>query len=164
MIVPFHCVDKSDRSTGVFALRDFFCRPNDGLARHIDVSFDVGGRRPAMRARTGLCLFGAFFLAATAGHAVDRGQFADVPEDIRAWFKGVHSPNGVPCCDIADGHRTVYDVRAGSYWVPIDGVWWRVPERAIVRGAGNPLGEAVVWYVSVRGNIEIRCFVPADAS
>jgi hypothetical protein len=30
--------------------------------------------------------------------------------------------------------------------------------------AGNPLGEAVVWYVSLRGNIEIRCFVPADAS
>jgi hypothetical protein len=31
------------------------------------------------------------------------------------------------------------------------------------RNAGNPLGEAVVWYVSLRGNIEIRCFVPVDA-
>ena len=38
------------------------------------------------------------------------------------------------------------------------------PEKAIIRNAGNPLGEAVVWYVSLRGNIEIRCFVPADAA
>jgi hypothetical protein len=164
MIVPFRRVDKSRRATGVFAMRELFYGPDDGFARRINVSFEVGGWRPAMRIRTGLCLLGAFILSATAAHAVDRGQFGDVPDDIRAWFKGVHSPNGVPCCDIADGHRTVYDVRAGSYWVPIDGVWWRVPERAIVRNAGNPLGEAVVWYVSVRGNIEIRCFVPADAS
>jgi len=53
---------------------------------------------------------------------------------------------------------------AGAYWVPINGSWWQVPEKAIIRNAGNPLGEAVVWYVSLRGNIEIRCFVPADAA
>jgi hypothetical protein len=45
-----------------------------------------------------------------------------------------------------------------------NGLWWQVPEKAIIRNAGNPLGEAVVWYVSLRGNIEIRCFVPADAA
>jgi len=28
----------------------------------------------------------------------------------------------------------------------------------------TPLGEAVVSYVSPRGNIEIRCIVPADAA
>ena len=42
--------------------------------------------------------------------------------------------------------------------------WWQVPEAAVIRNAGNPLGEAVVWYASLRGNIVIRCFVPADAS
>ena len=47
---------------------------------------------------------------------------------------------------------------------PINGLWWQVPEKAIIRNAGNPLGEAVVWYVNLRGNIEIRCFVPADAA
>src|SRR3954469_19130678 len=41
-------------------------------------------------------------IAATA-HAVDRGQFENVPDDIRAWFKGVRSPAGIPCCDISDG-------------------------------------------------------------
>ncbi len=94
--------------------------------------------------------------------AVDRGQFADVPDDIRAWFKGVQSPGGVPCCDISDGHRTSYEVRQGVFWVPIDGAWWEVPAKAIIRDAGNPVGEAIVWYVNHRGSIVISCFVPAD--
>jgi hypothetical protein len=102
-------------------------------------------------------------LLASRAHAVDRGQFGDVPDDIRAWFKSVHNSAGVPCCDISDGHRTSYDVRDGSYWVPIDGAWWEVPAKAIIRDAGNPIGEAIVWYVNHRGSIVISCFVPADA-
>jgi hypothetical protein len=117
-----------------------------------------------MRLRALLLVLGAFVLVSGTAHAVDRGQFENVPDDIRAWFKGVRSPAGIPCCDISDGHRTEYEVRAGAYWVPINGLWWQVPERAIIRNAGNPLGEAVVWYVSLRGRIEIRCFVPADAA
>jgi hypothetical protein len=100
---------------------------------------------------------------ADAAHAFDRGQYQNVPADIRAWFKGVVSPSGVPCCDISDGHRTAYDVREGAYWVPIDGLWWQVPERAIVRNQSNPVGDAVVWYVNLRGSVVISCFVPADA-
>jgi hypothetical protein len=100
---------------------------------------------------------------AGAAHAFDNGQYNDVPADIRAWFKRVISPSGVPCCDISDGHRTAYDFRAGAYWVPIDGLWWQVPERAVIRNQGNPVGEAVVWYVHLRGSIVINCFVPADA-
>ncbi len=111
------------------------------------------------------CAVGVVLLLSAVGaRAFDNGQFKDVPEDIRKWFKGVISPNGFPCCDISDGHRTDYDVREGNYWVPIDGVWWQVPDRAIVRTGGNPLGEAVVWYVNLSGAIQIRCFVPADAS
>src|SRR5438046_6557674 len=37
---------------------------------------------------------------ATAAQAVDRGQFENVPDNIRSWFKAVVSPSGVPCCDI----------------------------------------------------------------
>ncbi len=95
--------------------------------------------------------------------AVDRGQFADVPDNIRNWFKSVVSPSGLPCCDIADGHRTDYDIRNGQYFVPIDGLWWQVPERAVIRDSGNPVGEGVVWYVRLNGNVVINCFVPADA-
>jgi hypothetical protein len=103
-------------------------------------------------------------LAATgAARAVDRGQFNDVPDDIRAWFKGVTAPSGVRCCDISDGHRTDYEVREGAYWVPIEGAWLPVPAHAVIRDRGNPVGQAVVWYVHHRGGIVISCFVPADA-
>jgi hypothetical protein len=33
----------------------------------------------------------------------------------------------------------------------------------VIRDGGNPVGEAVVWYVHHRGSIVINCFVPADA-
>jgi hypothetical protein len=101
-------------------------------------------------------------LGSTAS-AFDNGQYENVPADIRAWFKSVMAPNGVPCCDISDGHRTEYDVRNGAYWVPIEGNWMMVPERAVIRDRGNPVGEAVVWYVHHRGSVIISCFVPADA-
>jgi hypothetical protein len=47
--------------------------------------------------------------------------------------------------------------------VPIEGQWMAVPDRAVIRDHGNPIGEAVVWYVHHRGSIIISCFVPADA-
>ena len=50
-----------------------------------------------------------------------------------------------------------------GYWVPIEGQWMAVPDRAIIRDRGNPVGQAVVWYVHHRGAIIISCFVPADA-
>jgi hypothetical protein len=99
--------------------------------------------RIAMRQSAQLVLFVSLTFFTGAAHAVDRGQFENIPDDVRTWFKGVRSPAGVPCCDISDGHRTEYDVRAGAYWVPINGLWWQVPEKAIIRNAGNPLGEAV---------------------
>lgn len=116
-----------------------------------------------MRGLASFALIACLSMVGSAALAVDRGQFGDVPPDIRAWFKRVIAPNGVPCCDEADGHRTSYDVRAGAYWVPIEGQWMQVPERAVIRDQGNPVGEAVVWYVHHRGSIIISCFVPADA-
>src|SRR5260221_14284667 len=80
-------------------------------------------------------------LALGSAHAIDRGQFENVPDDIRAWFKSKISPSGVPCCDISDGFRTEYDVRDGAYWVPIEGMWWQGPARAGIRDGGNPVGE-----------------------
>ncbi len=95
--------------------------------------------------------------------ATDQGQYSGVPDNIRAWFKSVQSPKGVPCCDIADGHRTTWrGSKDGGYEVPIDGEWLAVPSEAIVYNAGNPVGEAVVWYTKYSGKTFIRCFVPGD--
>src|SRR6201994_5213093 len=90
----------------------------------------------------------AAVVAALAGaaHAFDNGQYENVPADIRAWFKGVIAPNGVPCCDISDGHQTEYDFRAGAYWVPIEGQWMEESAHAILRYRGNPVGLAGGWY------------------
>jgi hypothetical protein len=96
-----------------------------------------------------------------AALAFDNGQYNEVPDSVRSWFKSVRSPHGVPCCDISDGHRTSYDIRSDGYWVPIEGEWRPVPPEAIVYNAGNPVGEAVVWYVRQGSNaFYIRCFVP----
>ncbi|WOH83623.1 hypothetical protein RX327_11070 [Bradyrhizobium sp. BEA-2-5] len=116
-----------------------------------------------MRRLTHVAVLAWLAMMAGAALAFDNGQYDHVPPDIRAWFKSVIAPNGVPCCDISDGHRTEYDVRGGAYWVPIDGQWMEVPARAIIRDRGNPVGQAVVWYVHHRGAIIISCFVPADA-
>lgn len=109
----------------------------------------------------------ALALICTPDKAHDNGQWNDIPDHIRSWFKGVRSPSGIPCCDIADGHRTTWrGDKDGGYEVPIDGAWRRVPPEAVITNAGNPTGEAVVWYtrVSIQGGdvYHIRCFVPGD--
>lgn len=109
-------------------------------------------------------LLGGFLLPALA---FDNGQWGDVPDHVRSWFKSVRAPNGVPCCDISDGHRTQWDIRTGGYWVPNPrdeaGEWLQVPPEAVVHNAGNPTGDAVVWwipYAGMPGGVYIRCFVP----
>lgn len=102
-------------------------------------------------------------IAALTMPVFDNGSHDDIPDNIRQWFKDVRSPHGVPCCDISDGHRTSYDIRSDGYWVPIEGEWLLVPPEAVVYNAGNPVGEAIVWYVK-QGNSAyyIRCFVPGS--
>src|SRR5258705_9021015 len=110
-----------------------------------------------MLLRALLLVIGALISVSGTALAVDHGQFENVPDDIRAWFKGVRSPAGVPCCDISDGHRTEYAVRAGAYWVPINGLWWRGPEKTIIRKAGKPLREAGSRDVRLRRRIANPC-------
>ena len=106
-------------------------------------------------------------ISVTAATAMDRGQFANVPLEVREWFEHLQSPNGVPCCSYADGHRTGYDMRQGQFWVPIEGEWYPVPPEAVIKTA-NPVGEAIVWYVfgyaevSSDPKYRILCFVPSD--
>lgn len=96
------------------------------------------------------------------------GEFDNIPEATQNWFKSVRSPHGVPCCDIADGHHTTWRATStGGYEVPIgeepDGSphWVPVPPEAVVYSAGNPTGDAIVWYVQQSPtSFYVRCFVP----
>ena len=110
-------------------------------------------------------------VSVTAATAMDRGQFANVPLELREWFEHLQSPNGVPCCSYADGHRTGYDMRQGQFWVPIEGEWYPIPPEAVIKTA-NPVGEAIVWYqlqsadeypgMSSAAKYRILCFIPSD--
>ena len=100
----------------------------------------------------------------TPALAHDNGQFSNVSPSVREWFKGVKSQHGVPCCDIADGHRTDYDMRKNQYWVPINGNWMPVPADAVLDNVGNPVGDAVVWYSIYGNHVVIRCFVPGSGA
>jgi hypothetical protein len=99
---------------------------------------------PQAFAADGCAMFCAFSAATAA--AMDRGQFQNVPPEIREWFENMRSPKGIMCCSYADGHRTGYDIRQGQYWVPIDGDWYPVPPEAVIK-TENPVGEAIVWYL-----------------
>jgi hypothetical protein len=95
------------------------------------------------------------------------GEWDGVDPKVRSWFQSLRSPHGVPCCNMADGHKTLEDWRGqNEYWIPdptaTDGLTWiQVPPEAVVYNAGNPTGEAVVWYVMQGPNqVFIRCFVP----
>jgi hypothetical protein len=88
---------------------------------------------------------------------MDRGQFANVPLEVREWFEHLQSPTGVPCCSYADGHRTGYDTRQDQYWVPIEGEWYPIPPEAVIK-TPNPVGEAIVWYrLQSQKSIPVLC-------
>lgn len=114
-----------------------------------EVSEDLRTGRTAKLALAGFALLGTIVAAVavcTPAVAHDNGQFTNVTPAVRTWFHGVRSPTGVPCCDIADGHRTDFQMRKNKYWVPINGTWMPVPPQAVVNNSGNPVGDAVVWY------------------
>src|SRR6266481_3688388 len=97
------------------------------------------------------------------GFAFDNGEHKNVSPEIRDWFRGVRSPRGVPCCDIADGHRTDYEMRPDGFYIPVPWMptgkenWIMIPPEVVIYDAGNPVGEAVVWYIE--SSQYIRCFV-----
>lgn len=111
----------------------------------------------------------ALLTLVTRGHAAwqnvaQEWEPYNLTPEQKSWFKGVRSPHGVPCCDISDGHRTTWkaDPVTGHYWIPIESQWIEVPPEAVINNAGNPVGEAVVWYVWQGPDaVYIRCFVPS---
>jgi hypothetical protein len=102
--------------------------------------------------------------------AMDREELRNVPPQVRNWFESMRSPTGKLCCSYADGHRTEYDMRENSYWVPINQVWTQIPPEVVIHDQGNPFSEAVVWYNPIiengqpTGQHKILCFVPGGGS
>lgn len=95
-------------------------------------------------------------------------EWQDASPAERQWFKDVKAPNNVPCCDVADGHRTTFEWRqdddGGHFWVPIKGKMFMVPKGAVIWNTGNPTDTSIVWYSELYSRPDgapyIRCFVP----
>ena len=104
---------------------------------------------------------------ASRAAAFDRGQYDDVPESVRQWFKAQRNPEtGIPCCDVADGYNTEAQIRGNHWFVPVPNhpemEWVEVPDGAIIHNQGNPNGNHVVWWADFNAAVPktIRCFVP----
>jgi hypothetical protein len=115
-----------------------------------------------------LAIASVLSLACISAHGFDNGQWNNVDPQIRQWFKSVRNPQGIPCCDTADGHPTEWrSNETGGYDAMIEGKWVAVPHHAVVRTT-NPTGKAVIWYETMRSPLYagptyvIRCFVPEE--
>jgi len=98
-----------------------------------------------------------------------RFAFAHMPDrpDLDAWFNGLQSSGGYPCCSQVDG-STLADVDwdtavvngVNHYRVRIDHVWIVVSPEEVVTGP-NRFGQAIAWvYKDAMGVNNIRCFMP----
>ena len=115
---------------------------------------------------------GAIALIVLAAHIVgptlvvsarDYGQYGDVPQHIRDWFKALKNPqNGRSCCDQSDCARTEARTH-GDQWqarAP-DGSWITVPPDSVVHNQGNPTGEPVLCAdAPTERGWRVLCFVP----
>ncbi|MGJ4952066.1 hypothetical protein [Bradyrhizobium sp. HKCCYLS20291] len=94
------------------------------------------------------------------------GRYAASP--LKGWFEKLRSRKG-PCCSDADGTALSdidWEMKDGRYRVRIEGLWWAVPEDAVVTEP-NRAGRTMVWPVYYRElntglRIDIRCFMPGS--
>jgi hypothetical protein len=95
-------------------------------------------------------------------HARDYGQYNDVPQHIRDWFKGLKNPrNGGSCCDQSDCARTEARTH-GNAWearAP-NGAWLSIPDDRVVFNHGNPTGEPILCAIEDEEGWRVYCFVP----
>jgi hypothetical protein len=99
----------------------------------------------------GLCLF-----PLTVAEAHDPSH----PE-LNGWFDKLASGKG-PCCSASEGTSVAdpdWESWDGHYKVKLDGVWFIVPDEAVIKGP-NLIGRTWVWPIKAGRTITgIRCFI-----
>ena len=111
-------------------------------------------------AALGIVMILSFLLASRPAPARDDGRYANSP--LKQWFDQLASGKGL-CCSLADG-RSIddpdIDTSGDHYKVRVDGVWYVVPDDALITEP-NKYGKAVVWPAKdLNGETYIRCFLP----
>jgi hypothetical protein len=102
--------------------------------------------------------------------ARDDGRYAQVNPEIKRWIEELKDNFGVGCCDTADGLALKPDAQDPDWEclaagpidrcrVRIEGQWYDVPDRALLKNTINRLGFPMVWYIIDNGVLTIRCFL-----
>lgn len=83
--------------------------------------------------------------------------------DLDGWYMKLKSKQGVPCCDISDGHAVApedWKTEGGHYKVLLNDVWETVPDEAVL-DQPNLAQRTIVWKVRTwDGTMKIVCFMP----
>lgn len=107
-----------------------------------------------------ICLLALIIMAWHAAFAHDRER----PE-LDSWYRGLHADDGAWCCDGADANHLAdvdWESKDGHYRIRVDGVWWNVPEGAVI-SAPNRDGRAMAWLNGgYQGHTGVRCFMPGS--
>ena len=83
--------------------------------------------------------------------------------ELNDWFNRLASGKGL-CCSNNDGLMVPdvdWETKAGHYRVRLDGVWWEVPDDAVVT-VPNRDGRTMVWPIKGSFGTSIRCFMPGS--
>ena len=99
-------------------------------------------------------------------YARDYGQYNDVPQHIRDWFKGLKNPrNGGSCCDQSDCARTEARTQGNARQARApNGTWLSIPDDRIVQSYGNPTGEPILCAIEDEEGWRVFCFVPGPGA
>jgi hypothetical protein len=116
---------------------------------------------------TAILIFLAVLVLASIpkSHARDNGQYANSP--LREWFRNLTDQRGFGCCAMSDGSAVEdpdWESSNGHYRVRVDGVWFDVPDEAVITEP-NRAKRTMVWMIQIyNGPLEVRCFLPGEMS
>ena len=173
--------------------------PNRGLLRGLPETTGAVMLRPPARwkgdseMRKALLPLLVFVPIALAyGRELYPQQYAQVPPEIKKWFRTQKIPGTqATCCSDSDGVHGEQDVRNGQYWtrfiiqyraydctaanpsVVDKGIkteqinWVPVPDNVVIHNSKNPYLNPIIWWYREEGKpygVRIRCYVPAPDS
>lgn len=92
------------------------------------------------------------------------GLSAQLSQEQKDWVRGLRGPDGISCCDDADGIDPVWRIENDRYVVHYKGQDLIVDPKNVLT-VPNKIGVARAWvWVGLDGNPYIRCFLPGPTA
>jgi hypothetical protein len=88
------------------------------------------------------------------------------------WYESLTLPGTTDrCCGGSDCKPTEAEIRNNHWWArDSDGKWIEVPDNAVIRDKGNPVGQPILCMIIAADEFtndlfrQVRCFVPGGLS